>query len=175
MELCLLQRGHSCSHSIFFLNKWLHEKLRQPDSSLLVCFQSRLKSQLWYIILNVMHVLRLRSAQCLCCLACMFYGHTVHYGCAGTAHAELKKEMGLRHVSGDYNHRKQEHNCLEYTDSRKCTSREGQEDWERKGEMDGAEDEGEIFVTEASKVEMETKTRQGHFFLHILSSSYSIY
>lgn len=41
--------------------------------------------------------------------------------------------------------------------------------------MDGAEDEGEIFVTEASKVEMETKTRQGHFFLHILSSSYSIY
>lgn len=40
---------------------------------------------------------------------------------------ELKKEMGLQHVSGDHNHRKQEHNCLEYTDSRKCTTGEGQE------------------------------------------------
>lgn len=135
VELCLLQWGHPCSHSVFFpLNKWSHEKLRQLDSSPLVCFHSRLKSQLWYIILNVMHVLRLRPAQCLCCLACMFYGHTVHYGRAVTEHAELKKEMGLRHVSGDYNHRKQEHNCLEYTDSRKCTTREGQEDRKRGGD-----------------------------------------
>lgn len=78
-----------------------------------------------------MHALKLRSAQCLRCFACVFYGHTVHYGCAGMVHAELKKEMGLQHVSGDYNHRKQEHNCLQYTDSRKCTAREGQEDGER--------------------------------------------
>lgn len=34
--------------------------------------------------------------------------------------------------------------------------------------MDGTEDEREIFVIEASKVEMEKKTRQGHFS-HILS------
>lgn len=30
--------------------------------------------------------------------------------------------------------------------------------------MDGTEDEREIFVTEGSKVKMETKTGQGHFF-----------
>lgn len=47
--------------------------------------------------------------------------------------AELKKEMGLQHVSRDHNHRKQEHNCLEYTDSRKCTTGEGQEDRDRDG------------------------------------------
>lgn len=93
-----------------------------------------------------MHVLRLRSAQYLCCFACMFYGHTVHYDCSGTVHAELKKEMGLQHVSGDYNHRKQEHNCLEYTDSRKCTAREGQEDGEREREMDGAEDQRDALL-----------------------------
>lgn len=75
-----------------------------------------------------MHVLKLRPAQCPRCLACTLYGPTVHPGCAGAAHAELKKEMGPRHVSRDYNHRKQEHNCLEYTDSRKCTAAEGQED-----------------------------------------------
>lgn len=82
----------------------------------------------------------------------MFYGHALHYSCAGTVHAELKKEMGLQHVSGDYNHRKQEHNCLEYTDSRKCMTREEQEDRERERETNGTEDEREIFVTEASKV-----------------------
>lgn len=90
-----------------------------------------------------MHVLKPRSAQCLCCLACMFYEQRS----AGSVHAELKKEMGLQHVNGDYNHRKQEHNCLEYTGSRKCTTREGQEDREREREMDGTEDEREIFVT----------------------------
>lgn len=94
----------------------------------------------------------------------MFYEHAVHYGCAGTVHAELKKEMGLRHVSGDYNHRKQEHNCLEYTGSRKCTTREGAgRQREREGDGWNRGWRG-IFVTEASKVEMETKTRQGHFF-----------
>lgn len=86
-----------------------------------------------------MHVLKLRSAQCLHCFACVFYGHIVHYGRAGRVHAELKKELGLQHVSGDYNHRKQEHNCLQYTDSRKCTTGEGQEDAERAREMDGTE------------------------------------
>lgn len=54
---------------------------------------------------------------------------------AVSEHAELKKEMGLQHVSGDFNRRKQEHNCLEYTGSRKCTTREGREDGE--GEGDG--------------------------------------
>lgn len=49
--------------------------------------------------------------------------------------AGLKKEMGLWHVIGDYNHRKQEHNSLEYTDSRKCVTREGQEDGGRESEM----------------------------------------
>lgn len=63
----------------------------------------------------------------------VFYGHTVRYDFAGALHAGLKKEMGLLHVSGDHNHRKQEHNCLQYTDSRKCTTREGQEDIERRG------------------------------------------
>ena len=63
-----------------------------------------------------MHVLKPRSAQCLCCLARVFHGHAVHYSCAGTVDARLKKEMGLQHVNGDYNHRKQEHNSLEYTD-----------------------------------------------------------
>lgn len=53
--------------------------------------------------------------------------------------AGLKKEMGLWHVIGDYNHRKQEHNSLEYTDSRKCVTREGQEDGER--ERDEEKDE----------------------------------
>lgn len=71
----------------------------------------------------------------------MFYGHTVHYDCAGTEHAELKKEMGLQHVSGDFNHRKREQNSLEYTDSRKCMTREGQEDTEGEGEMDGTGNE----------------------------------
>lgn len=75
--------------------------------------------------------------------------------------AELKKEMGLQHVSWDHNHRKQEHNCLEYTDSRKCTAGEGQEDWER--EMDGAKIPRQRFVAGASKVKMATKERQGHF------------
>lgn len=74
-----------------------------------------------------MHVLKLSSAQCLCCFACMFYEQSS----AGSVLAELKKEMGLQHVNGDYNHRKQEHNCLEYTGSRKCMTREGQEDRER--------------------------------------------
>lgn len=46
---------------------------------------------------------------------------------------------------------------------------------EREKEMDGAEDEREIFVNEASEVEVEKKTRQGHFFPHILSPFYSIY
>lgn len=45
---------------------------------------------------------------------------------------------------------------------------------QREGEMGGTEDEREIFVTEASKVEMETKTRQEHFFSHILSPFLSI-
>lgn len=57
-------------------------------------------------------------------------------------------------------------------------TREGQEDrhTEREGERDETEDEREKFVTEASKVKMETKTRQGHFFpLHILSSSCGIH
>lgn len=71
----------------------------------------------------------------------MFYGHTVHYDYAGT-----QKEMGLQHVSGDFNHRKQEQNCLEYTDSRKCMTREGQEDPEREREMDGTEDEREGYL-----------------------------
>lgn len=88
-----------------------------PDESLLVRLHSRLKSQLWCIILNVMHVLTPGPAQRLRCLACMLRGHSVHYGFTGTVRAELKKEMGLRHVNGDYNHRKQEHNSLEYTDS----------------------------------------------------------
>lgn len=79
-----------------------------------------------------MHVLELRSAQYLHRLACVFYGHTVHYSCADAVDARLKKEMGLQHVSGDYNHRKQEHNSLEYTGSRKCVTREGQEDGEGK-------------------------------------------
>lgn len=118
-----------------------------------------------------MHVLKLRSAQCLHCLACTFYGQSS----AGSVHAELKKEMGLQHVNGDYNHGKQEHNCLEYTGSRKCMTRERQEDREREREMDGTENEREIFVTEASNIKMETKTRQRPFFPHILSSSYSIY
>lgn len=81
-----------------------------------------------------MHVLKLRSAQCLHCLACWLYGHPVHYGCASNVDTQLKKEMGLQHVNGDYNHRKQEHNSLEYADSRKCTAREGQEDAEREGD-----------------------------------------
>lgn len=81
-----------------------------------------------------MHVLKLRSAQHLSGFACTFYGWTVHYGCGGMVQAELKKEMGLQHVSGDHNHRKQEHNCLEYTDSRKCTAGQGQEDRERERE-----------------------------------------
>lgn len=76
----------------------------------------------------------------------------------------LKKEMGLQHVSGDHNHRKQEHNCLEYTDSRKCTTGEGQEDRGKEREMDGAEDQREMVVTEASNAKMGTKTRQGHLF-----------
>lgn len=37
----------------------------------------------------------------------------------------LKKEMGLGHVNEDYKHRKQEHNCLEYTGPRKCETRGG--------------------------------------------------
>lgn len=37
----------------------------------------------------------------------------------------------------DFNHRKQEQNSLECTDSRKCMTREGQEDPERKQEGDG--------------------------------------
>lgn len=75
-----------------------------------------------------MHVLKPRPAQRLSAFACMFYGWSVHYGRDGMVQAELKKEMGLQHVSRDHNHRKQEHNCLEYTDSRKCTTGEGQED-----------------------------------------------
>lgn len=74
-----------------------------------------------------MHALQPRPAQCLRCFACLFYGHNVRYGFAGAAHAGLKKEMGLRHVSGDYNHRKQEYNCLQYAGSRKCTTQRGQE------------------------------------------------
>lgn len=61
----------------------------------------------------------------------MFYGHAVHYDCAGTLNSLLKKEMGLQHVSGEYNHRKQEHNSLENTGSWKCLTRKGQEDEER--------------------------------------------
>lgn len=75
-----------------------------------------------------MHALKLRSAQHLSGFACMFCGWTIHYGCGGMVQAELKKEMGLQHVSGDHDHRKLDHNCLEYTDSRKCTAGEGQED-----------------------------------------------
>lgn len=75
-----------------------------------------------------MHVLKLRSAQHLSGFACMFYGLTVPFSCGGMVQAELKKEMGLQPVSRDHNHRKQDHNCLEYTDSRKCTAGEGQED-----------------------------------------------
>lgn len=40
---------------------------------------------------------------------------------------------------------------------------------QRERVMDGAEDDRDIFVTEASKVEMETETRQGHFFPHPLT------
>lgn len=96
----------------------------------------------------------------------MFYGHTAHYDCAGTQRAELKKEMGLQHVSGDFNHRKQEQNSLEYTDSRKCMTREGQEDPERERDMDGTEDEIEIFVTEASRQVKMHKTKREHFVPH---------
>lgn len=102
-----------------------------------------------------MHVLKPGSAQCLRWLACVFYGPTT----AGTVHAELKKEMGLEHVSGDYNHRKQEHNCLEYTDSRKCMTRERQED---RGEGDGRRD----FLAKHQKLRWQ-------HFLNILSSVYS--
>lgn len=35
---------------------------------------------------------------------------------------------------------------------------------QREKVMDGAGDDRDIFVTEASKVEMETETRWGHFF-----------
>lgn len=75
-----------------------------------------------------MHALKRRSAQRRRCVACVSAGHLVHYGRADSVHAQLKREMGLRHVSGDYDRRKQEHNCLECTDSRKCATREEQED-----------------------------------------------
>lgn len=74
-----------------------------------------------------MHALQPRPAQCLRCFACLFYGQNVRYSFAGAAYAGLKKEMGLRHVSGDYNHRKQEYNCLQYAGYRKCTTQRGQE------------------------------------------------
>lgn len=134
VELALL----NCSSIALFSNhfimskKRLHENPPQQHSSPLVRVRSRLKSQLWY----VMHVLKLRSAQHLSGFACLFYGWSVRYGCGGMAQAELKKEMGLQHVSGDHNHRKQEHNCLEYTDSRKCTAGEGQEERERERWME---------------------------------------
>lgn len=95
------------------------------DEAPLVSYHSGPKSQLWCIILNVMHVLKLRSVQCLVRLACGFYGHTIQYGCTGTVDSQLKKEMGLLHVNEDYKHRKQEHNSLENTDVRKCMTQEG--------------------------------------------------
>lgn len=164
IELCLLTCSSIAlfSNHLIMSNKWLHEKpaALQQHSPPLVCVHSRLKSQLWY----VMHVLKLRSAQHLSGSACMFYGWTVRYGCSGMVQAELKKEMGLQHVSGDHNHRKQEHNCLEYTDSRKCTAGEGQEDWGRERERDGwSWDQRRRFVARASKVKMATKKGQGHF------------
>lgn len=134
------------SNHVIMDNKWSHEKSLQLHSSPLVCIHSRPKSQLWY----VMHVLKLRPAQHLSGFACRFYGWSVHYGCGGMEQAGLKKEMGLQHVSGDHNHRKQEHNCLEYTDSRKCTTGEGQEDGER--EMDGAEIRGRDLLPQHQKL-----------------------
>lgn len=161
VELGLL----NCSSIALFSNhfimskKRLHEKPLQQHSSPLVRVRSRLKSQLWY----VMHVLKLRSAQHLSGFACLFYGWSVRYGCGGMAQAELKKEMGLQHVSGDHNHRKQEHNCLEYTDSRKCTAGEGQEGWER--EMDGAEIRDTHLLPEHQKSRWRQKKRLGRFFM----------
>lgn len=66
----------------------------------------------------------------------------------GAGRAE--KGNGTQDVSGDHNHRKQEHNCLEYTDSRKCTTGEGQEDGER--EMDGAEIRGRDLLPKHQKL-----------------------
>lgn len=152
------------SNHFIINNKWSHEKPPRQHSSPLARVHSRLKSQLWY----VRHVLEPRPAQRLSASACMFYGWSIHYGRGGMAQAELKKEMGLQHVSGDHNHRKQEHNCLEYTDSRKCTTGEGQEGWEI--EMDRAEIRGR-FVAKASKVQVGTKARRGDFSTSFLFDS----
>lgn len=67
---------------------------------------------------------------------------------AAPCDAELKKEMGLRHVSGDYNHRKQERNCLEYTGPSEMRDTRGA-GRRREREGDGwnrDEREGERFV-----------------------------
>lgn len=90
----------------------------------------------------------------------------------------LKKEMGLQHVSGDYNHRKQEHNCLQYTNSRKCTTGEGQEDAERAREMDGTEHERErerdLLMKHQELRWRQRRDETGTFFF-TLYPGYSVY
>lgn len=84
----------------------------------------RPKSQLWYIIVNVSHAFKPRPALCLrrpfsCKFFMFFWG--------GATGAGLKKEVGLRHVNGDYQR-------FVYAHPRKCVTRYGQEDGERTDE-----------------------------------------
>lgn len=65
------------------------------DSSPLVCLHRTPKSQLWSIILVVMHTLQLRPAQCLRCFACLFYEHNVQYGFASAAIQGWKRKWDI--------------------------------------------------------------------------------
>lgn len=75
------------------------------------------------------------SDACVCAEACTVSAQgsrvpsndKVYIMAAPRRACRLKKEMGLGHVNEDYKHRKQEHNCLEYTGLRKCETREEQE------------------------------------------------
>lgn len=150
-----LQWGHSSS---VVLNKWLHEKPQQLDSSWLVFLHSRFKSPLWCILLKVMHAFN--AGVCTVSVPARVYVEMTNctlrpcWKCA----CRLKKEMGLGHVNEDYNHRKQEHNCLEYTGSRQCITREGQED------SASAVMRQRYLLVEHQKFS-EEELRQGHFFL----------